>query len=275
MFYLVSKVVWFVLTPSNAIVLAAIAGLLLHRLGRQVIGLRLIAGALIALVVTGLTPFANLLILPLEDRFPAFVDDGQPVNGVVVLGGSYETEVTNVRGQMTLNEAGERVIAMAELARRYPQARIIFSGGGSVFSADQTAEADLVAKTLPQLGIEASRVSFERASLNTEQNATLSRQIAQPRPGERWLLVTSAFHMPRSVGAFRAAGFDVVAHPVDYRTAGPSSLLRPFGFISEGLRRTDVATKEWIGLLAYYVSGKTDGLFPAPPAKGGKCCDTQ
>ena len=85
-----------------------------------------------------------------------------------------------------------------------------------------------------------------------------------PKPGERWLLVTSAWHMPRSMGSFRAAGFPVTAYPVDYRTRGGEDARRGFLHTSEGLRRLDLMVKEWLGLLAYRLSGRTDALFPAP-----------
>lgn len=165
---------------------------------------------------------------------------------------------------MALNETGERLVALGDLARRYPNARLVYAGGGSEFTPDTTPEATLVENTIAELGIAAGRVVYERRSLNTQQNALFAKELAAPKSGERWLLVTSAFHMPRAMGVFRAAGFDVTPYPVDYRTAGAKSLLRPFAFVSEGLRRTDVATKEWIGLGVYYVSGRTDELFPAP-----------
>ena len=264
MFYFVSKIIWFFLTPSNALMVAAFVGLWLLRGRHHLIGSRLLFGALVAVTVGGLSPLGNILLVPLEERFPRFVDDGRTVAGIVVLGGSYETEVTNKRGQIALNEAGERLIALAELARKYPDARLVYSGGGSEFTHDVTPEATLVEDTAQSLGVIPERLIYERRSLNTQQNASYSKILCQPRAGERWLLVTSAFHMPRAMGAFRAAGFEVEAYPVDYRTAGPESMLRPFAFVSEGLRRTDVATKEWIGLVAYYVTGKTDALFPAP-----------
>jgi uncharacterized SAM-binding protein YcdF (DUF218 family) len=91
-----------------------------------------------------------------------------------------------------------------------------------------------------------------------------SRLIANPQPGERWLLLTSAFHMPRAVAVFRAVGFPVEPYPVDWRTTGPADLFRPYPSVSEGLRRTDVAVREWVGLLLYRLTGKTAELFPAP-----------
>jgi uncharacterized SAM-binding protein YcdF (DUF218 family) len=264
MFYYVSKIVWFFLTPSNALVTLVIVGLVLMWMGRSVLGWRVSAFAAGGMLVAGLSPLGNALMLPLEARFPAFVDDGTPVAGVVVIGGTYDTEATNVHGQMALNETGERLVALGDLARRYPNARVIYAGGGSEFTPDTTPEATLLEQTIGELGLAPSRVIYERKSLNTYENAVFAKAIAAPKPGERWLLVTSAFHMPRAMGVFRAAGFDVVAYPVDYRTAGATSMLRPFGFVGEGLRRTDIAAKEWIGLGAYHLSGRTDAMFPGP-----------
>ena len=264
MFYFVSKIVWFFVTPSNALVTLALIGFVLMRTRRAAMGKRLSFASVVALLVVGLSPLGNALILPLEERFPAYIDDGTPVAGVVVIGGTFDTEATNVHGQMALNETGERLIALGDLARRYPDATIVYSGGGSEFTPDTTPEATLVEHTIGQLGIAPGRVVYERRSLNTFQNALYSKALAKPKQGERWLVVTSAFHMPRTMGVFRAVGFDVVPYPVDYRTAGQRSLLRPFGFVGEGLRRTDVAAKEWIGLLAYYLSGQTADVFPGP-----------
>lgn len=264
MFYYVSKIAWFFLTPSNALVVLALAGFALQWLRFARVGSRLAGAAAAALLVAGLSPLGNALILPLEARFPAFVDDGTPVAGIVVIGGTFDTEATNAHGQMALNETGERLIALADLARRYPAAKVIYAGGGSEFSTDTTPEATLVENTIGELGLAPERVIYERRSLNTFQNAVYAKELAKPKPGERWLVVTSAFHMPRTMGVFRKVGFAVVPYPVDYRTAGTASLFRPFGFVGEGLRRTDIAAKEWIGLAVYCLSGRTEAFFPEP-----------
>ncbi|MBI1211400.1 MAG: YdcF family protein [Alphaproteobacteria bacterium] len=263
MFYFVSKIVWFFLTPSNALIVLAIAGLVVMRTRLAPVGWWMTTGAVAALLIAGLSPLAYWIILPLEERFPAFVDDGRTVDGIVVIGGTFDTEPTLLHRQMAMNEAGERIVALGDLARRYPNARIVYSGGGSGFFHEEP-EANLLERTIGELGLAPSRVTYERRALNTSQNARYAKDVAEPKPGERWLLVTSAFHMPRAIGAFRAAGFPVEAYPVDFRTAGSASLDKPFAFISQGLRLTDTATKEWIGLLSYYVAGKTSALFPAP-----------
>jgi uncharacterized SAM-binding protein YcdF (DUF218 family) len=112
------------------------------------------------------------------------------------------------------------------------------------------------------------RVIAEDRSRNTVENAEFSKALAKPQPGERWLLVTSAYHMPRAIGIFREAGFDVEPYPVDWRTSGSGDALRPFPTVGDGLRRTDTAVREWVGLLVYWLMGMSSELFPAPVPGG-------
>jgi len=105
---------------------------------------------------------------------------------------------------------------------------------------------------------------LEGRSRNTQENARFTLEMVKPKAGERWLLVTSALHMPRSVGCFRNVGFEVDAYPVGWRTSGRADLLLLNGRISDGLIHTDAAVREWVGLLVYWLTGRTSELFPAP-----------
>lgn len=270
MFYSLSKIAWFVATPSNLLPLLVLGGLLLGLTRFRRSGLTLAFVATVAILAVGLSPFGQWLILPLEQRFPTFRDDGRPIDGVVVLGGSVLAEESISRDQLTVNEAGERVIALADLSRRYPDARIVVSGGGSTLLTEETAEAAGLARFASALDVPPERLVIEDRSRTTYENAVFSRRLAEPRAGERWLLVTSAWHMPRAVGAFRRAGFAVTPYPVDFRTRGPQDVTRPFPFVAEGLRRVDLAAKEWVGLAAYRAAGYTDALFPRPTPPDGK-----
>lgn len=256
-----SKIVWLLIEPSMALTLLAILGALLCwtrwlRLGRAIA-----FSSAFLLLAAGFMPLGNLLLRPLEERFPAFGDDGGPVAGVIVLGGALTSEVSEARGQFSVNEAAERLTAMAALARRYPQAKIVFSGGSGDLAGIIPSEADSLRKVIEEL-MPAGRVTYERASRNTFENAVMSRMIVQPKPGERWLLVTSAWHMPRSVGLFRRAGWTITPYPVDYRTTGRGDDWRPTGSVSAGLRRTDLAVKEWIGLTFAWITGQSAELWP-------------
>jgi uncharacterized SAM-binding protein YcdF (DUF218 family) len=145
------------------------------------------------------------------------------------------------------------------LARRYPDAKLVFSAGSASVFPDQPPETDGAKLLFGELGIDPSRVIFEDRSRNTYENAVFSKALATPKPGEIWLLVTSASHMPRSVGVFRAAGWTVVPWPVAYKTGGPYTVRFGGHFL-----HLDLALHEWIGLAAYRVLGRTNALFPAP-----------
>jgi uncharacterized SAM-binding protein YcdF (DUF218 family) len=261
--FVVSKIAGFFAIPSNLIIVMGIVGALLLRSSLARAGRRLVIASLVLLAIAGLSPIGNILILPLEQRFPAWDASHGAPDGIVVLGGAVSADIAAARNDVALNEAAERMTATVELARRYPNARIIFSGGdGSLAYSGNESEAAL--RLFDRLGLAAGRVTVEDQSRNTVENAVFSKQMAAPKPGERWLLVTSAYHVPRSMGIFRMAGFPVEAYPVDWRTRGAEDALRPFPTLAEGLRRTDTAVREWAGLIVYWLSGRSSELFPGP-----------
>jgi uncharacterized SAM-binding protein YcdF (DUF218 family) len=269
MYFYVAKVLWFLLQPSTLIALLIGYGSILIWTGWARWGRRFVSAGAVLLLIAGLSPLGNALILPLENRFPrAGLDKPPPPTGFVLLGGAEDRLVGKARGAPSLNEAGDRVLEAAMLANRFPDAKIAFSGGdaGVLYTSDSEAEG--AAALFTQLGIPRDRLILEAAARDTYENAALLKQELDKRgeigPGKRWLLITSAYHMPRAIGAFRKAGFDVDSWPVDYRTRGRADLKRPFDKVSEGLRRVDVASREWVGLLAYWLTGRADALFPAP-----------
>jgi uncharacterized SAM-binding protein YcdF (DUF218 family) len=263
MFFPLSKLLGFFANPSDLIVAIGLLGLVLLVTRWARVGAWLVVACFAVLVVLGLSPIGNMLMIPLEDRFPSWDDAHGAPDGILVLGGAISPDVAAARNEVVLNESAERLTAVAELARRYPQARILFSGGsGELIAGD--SEAPFALRLLESFGIARDRILLEDRARNTVENALYSKQIADPKPGERWLLVTSAYHMPRAIGVFRKVGFAVEPYPVDWRTRGSSDALRPFFSVGEGLRRVDTAVHEWVGLLIYWITGRSSELFPAP-----------
>ena len=264
MFFVISKFLGFFALPSNDVLALGLLGLALMRTRFARAGRGLTTASILLLAGFGLLPLGKMLIAPLEDRFPRWDASRGAPDGIVVLGGAVDAEFVATRGAADLNEAAERVTVVAELARTYPSARILYSGGSGSLAFRDRAEAPIAGALIETFGVPRSRLILEDRSRNTAENATFSLLLAMPKPGERWLLVTSAYHMPRSIGAFRKAGFAVEAYPVDYRTTGAADLLMPFDDVAAGLRRTDTATREWVGLLAYWLTGRSAELFPVP-----------
>lgn len=267
MFYVISKTIWFFAQPSSAMTILLVLGLMLSGTRRFARGGRRLAwtGAVL-LIVCGLGPVANIVILPLEQRFPA--QHGRlpaaPVTGIIVLGGYEDGRISSARGTLTLNEAAERFTETALLAHRLPGIPVVISGGSAVFVLDEKPAAQSLAEYLRGIGIAAERIKLEDQSITTYENALFSRRLLSPKPGQRWILVTSAAHMPRAAGAFRHQGFEIIAWPADFRTKDAGDRLRTFSGIPAGLKRLDEAVMEWAGLVAYRTLGRSDTLFPAP-----------
>ena len=263
MSFVASKVFWMIVAPSTLMLTVLVVGVLLFALGRRRFGGWLVGLATAALAATALLPVGTWVLAPLEDRFarpdplPAHVD------GIIVLGGATEPDLAAARDVPALNDAAERMIEFAALARRYPAAKLVFTGGSGDLLRQDLKEAEVARMVFDGLGLETGTVLLEGSSRNTFENAVFSRDLAQPRPGETWLLVTSARHMPRSVGIFRHLGWPVVAYPTDYLTRPAVTLGLPPGLV-EGLIQLNHGVREWIGLVAYRLMDRTDSLFPAP-----------
>ena len=223
MFFYLSKIFWFLIQPLNFALFLLVAGMLAALLGRRRLAAVSNLVALLILALSAWTSIGAMMLNPLEERFqrPALP---QHVDGIVVLGGGFEGAINLVRGGYELNSGGDRFVETAILARKFPDAKVLVSGGTGTVMLDGEGDADTAVRFLAAFGIPRERLILENKSRNTAENVAFSYQLANPQPGENWLLVTSAFHMPRSVGLFRKAGFPVIAWPVDYRTSGEEGI---------------------------------------------------
>jgi uncharacterized SAM-binding protein YcdF (DUF218 family) len=240
--------IWLFVKPSQWILFGALLTLVCWRrpLGRRV---GLVTAALV--VVLGIVPTGAWLMRPLETRFGAPTVQGD-VAGLIVLAGSERATLSELRGEPQLDSMGDRLTTFLRLAARYPEARLIHTG--------HPREAQVARAVIVGSGIAPSRVVFDVEARNTCGSARTTQALAEPRAGEQWLLVTSAFHLPRAVACFRAAGWDIVPYPTDFRR-GPSPW--HFGLV-DNLADLDLAAHEWLGLVYYRLRGYTHELFPAP-----------
>ncbi|TGQ72704.1 MAG: YdcF family protein [Mesorhizobium sp.] len=263
MFFYLSKIFWFFIQPLNLAIFLLLAGLVSAMFGRRRVA---VTGSMLAFVILALSAWTSLgamMLDPLEERFPR-PPLPEKVDGIVVLGGGFEGAINLARGGYELNSGGDRMVETAILARRFPQAKVVVSGGNGSLFLDGEGDADTAPRLLGALGVSSDRLILEDKSRNTYENAVFSRNLVEPKPGETWLLVTSAFHMPRAKALFDKAGFVTVAWPVDYRTSGREGVGLFRDNPADSLQATTMAIREWIGLFAYWLSGRIDEPFPAP-----------
>lgn len=256
-----SKFLWTLVKPGSLLALALVIGVALLFTPWPRTGRALLTLVALAVVVISVTPLPYWAVSLLENRIPAPATLPEDIDGVIVLGGPMSGYLSHVHDQPALHDGSERLLALIELGRKYPHAKLVFSGGSGQPGQQTYKEADVAADMLTRLGFDTGRVTFERRSRNTWENALNSRALVDPQDGETWLMVTSAYHMPRALGVFRRAGWQVTPYPVDYRTDGRFAWRWRRSFLG-GLAALELAAREFAGLAAYRWLERSDSLFP-------------
>jgi uncharacterized SAM-binding protein YcdF (DUF218 family) len=264
LFFTVSKAVGGLLVPGNLIVILGViaAGLAIaqrtRRFGKL---LALYTGG--AFLVLAIVPVGPLLLSLLERRFPSLevciLQREQPIAGIIVLGGGVSPALVDGRTVDGFNEASDRVWYAASLARQFPDAPVVVSGGQAFDTGAAHTEAEAIASLLQDMGISGERIVLETRSRTTAENAAYTASLAGA--GD-WLLVTSAFHMPRAIGVFRKGGLSVIAAPTDWRVPDSATMLR-FDAVNN-LSALDLAVKEILGLFGYWIAGRSNEILPGP-----------
>lgn len=262
MFFFLSKLIWFLLQPLGLVLLAlllATAGFLYRsrRLAR-----RLVIALTLAFTTICVLPVGDLLILPLENRFGKPHELPATVDGIILLGGAELNALSGARGEPVLNDGGERLFAALDLAHRFPDAPVIFSGGLGDAWNGIPAQSDVFRDAMLMAGLPESRLVLEGQARNTDETVLLLKQMLQPQADQHWVLVTSAHHTPRAMALFRKAEWTVVPWPVDYRGL-PPQLLPRLDLVGQ-IDVLNVAMHEWVGLLAYWATSRIAEPFPEP-----------
>lgn len=261
--WIISKVFWLFFSPNTSLLLVLVIGVSLIIFGREKLGQRLVIGATAILLLFGLVPIHEIFLVPLENRFPIPEPLPDKIDGVIVLGGSEIPVLTKTRGQVSLTDSAERLTTFISLARSYPDAKLVYAGGQGALTTQEYKAASTAKLFFEQMGLDPGRVMFDSQSRNTMENAQNALQLANPGKGEKWVLITSAWHMPRSVGIFREMGWEVIPYPVDFKTTGKVD----FNLQIPSLYYTNDVSNiiyEWIGLVYYRLLGRTSELFPGP-----------
>jgi uncharacterized SAM-binding protein YcdF (DUF218 family) len=260
--FFLSKVLWGLIRPSTLPVMLTVVGVVAVLSGRRWGKWPALAG-ISAFVLVTVLPLYGWLGLPLEDRFHRPAIEPAWIDGIVVLGGAVDQRLTATRGIVSLSCEAERMTEAVALMLRHPEAKLIFTGGSGNLESDELMEADVAHRLWLDLGIPDERMQFESASRNTYENAVNTYKLVQPKPNQVWLLVTAAGHMPRSVGVFRHAGWHVVPWPVSYHISKGADLWYDASYLVR-MQEFEWNLREWIGLVAYRLMGRTDQIFPAP-----------
>jgi len=255
LFYWFSKLFWLLAAPDSLLLIWFGSGFFLLWRGKIVWAKRVLGVLLFLMMMVGFFPVGEWLLYPLETKYPHNQQLGR-VDGIIVLAGSEDPVHTKIWNQVVVGSATERNLEFMRLAGQYPDAKLVFTGGvGSMLQQDFKT-ADVAKRLFTEQGVDVSRITFERESRNTWENALLSKKLVETQSNENWVLITTAWHMPRSVGIFCKVGWDVIPYPVDFHTQ-PDNLFRVGWGFAGNLNGLATAVKEWIEIVAYKMMGRS------------------
>jgi uncharacterized SAM-binding protein YcdF (DUF218 family) len=262
--FILSKLFWLIVQPLSLAFLLGVGGVVAGLSRYQRLGLFSTSLGLLILFVTLYTSAGTVALQVLEARFPKAANDPAQVSCMIVLGGAFSNNVNTRRGGYEMGEAADRFVEALRLARDYPAAKVLVSGGDGSLSGSYEGDAVTAERFFKAFGIAPDRLIRETASRNTSENVTNTKSLLEKAGLHDCLLITSAFHMPRAIGLMRKDRLIATPWPTDYRTDGTTTLGLDFTQPTLNAQQTATALREWIGLSAYYLSGKTSALFPAP-----------
>ncbi len=261
LFFFISKLVWLLVSPDNLLLILILITLIFLFIGKQKIARNLLSTISALLFVIAFFPVGEWLLYPLESHFQTNPDLPDKIDGIIVLSGAEDAELSHLWGQVELGGTAERDLSFLTLARQHPKAKLLFTGGSGSLLKQEYKGADVAKKLFMQQNFDISRIIFERESRNTFENVIYSKKIVKPIKSENWILITTGWHMPRSVGIFCKAEWPVIPYPVDHQTH-KGNLFRINFDLSGNLNTLKTGIKEWLGLFAYYLSGKTTAFLP-------------
>ena len=260
-FFFISKLVWLFISPDSLLLLVILSILALFYFGKDVIAKRLLTITSILLLIIAFLPIGEWMLYPLESHFQTNPTLPEKVDGIIVLSGSEDAQLSKAWDQIEIRGAAERDLYFLALARQYVNAKLVFTGGSGSLNYQEYKASDIAKQLFEQQDFDTSKILFERESRNTYENVIFSKKLVNPALNEKWILITTSWHMPRSVGIFCKVGWPVIPYPVDHQTNKDNLFRIDFNLLGN-VAVLKTAVKEWLGLFAYYLTGKTIAFLP-------------
>lgn len=244
---------WWIINIDLFFILLLLVGSGLLFFQRRTWGKRFLFISCLGFVFFGVVPIGLWTFENLENHFPKIQSIPPDTKGMILLGGSFDKMTTLARGETAYNLTGGKFFQFIELAREHPHLELVFTG--------TPFEVETAKKEFKALGLDPNTIIFEGGSKDTKDNAAKTAALIKPKPDEKWILITSAYHMPRSVALFRKAGFKVIPFPVDYHSPGQYEPLFFIG-LTLNLQGWQASSREWLGMVANYLMGRSDEVYP-------------
>ena len=260
MTFFLSKILWILFSPFNLILLLIILAFIFSFFKFILCSRIFYLSALLLFLTTGAIPTGAFLMHQLEKNYYNKVSLPNTIDGILILSGATRPYLTKIHNQVTIKSNGERLIESVVLIKKYPKAKVIFAGGSNTILDYEFTHSEAAKIFYQNLGINLDRINFEDQSRNTYENIVFSKNIANPKVDENWVLVTSAFHLKRSINISEKISWNLIPYPTDFNQ--PKKFNWKFEYnLLNNLVLFRQASHEWLGIIAYYLMGRTSKIF--------------
>ena len=257
-FYL-SKILWLIFSPFNLLIYIFFISFILFFLKKKKISYFLFFISFCIFNIFSVFPLGKFLIYNLEKNYHDFIIP-ENVDGILILGGATNPFLTDQFNQINLNNSSERLIESIKLIKKYNNAKVVFSGGLGSIEYPKLSHAKVAERFFTELGLPINKIKFEYKSRNTYENILFSKKIVKPKQNEKWILITSAFHMNRAMFIGEKNNWNFIPYAVDFRQPKKIHLIPNLNFM-ENISQLQLGAHEWIGLVSYYFMGRTKRIL--------------
>jgi len=258
--YFLSKFIWVFLSPLNFLIIFLLFGFFLKQLNFKIFSKFIFIFCFCFFIIIGFFPTGQFLLFKLEHQYQPLEVLPKEIDGLIVLGGPSSAGLTAIYDQVHFNDGGERLTEAVLVIKKNQPRKIIFSGGSSKQNFE-SSHAFVAKKFFHEMGINTNNIYFEYKSRNTYENILYSKKIINPKKNEKWIIITSSFHMLRAMKVSDKLEWSLIPYPVDYRTANNFSGFR-FSFnLLNNINNFDLALHEYVGLVSYYLLGRTNEIL--------------
>lgn len=258
-FYL-SKTLWLILNPFNIFILLTLFSILLFLFSIKRLSIIIFLINFSILLTISIFPIGNYLVYIIEKEFHLHTKVPDHIDGILILGGSTNAEMFQEYGQISLNGSAERLVESVDIIKKFKGSKIIFTGGSGILNRPDLGHVQVAKLFYKKMGINLKRIMFENNSKNTFENIIFSKKMAEPNKNEIWLLITSASHMKRALLIGEKNNWYFTPYAVDFLNE-KNFKFRPNFKLLSNLNSFQKGLHEWLGLISYYLLGRTSRFF--------------
>lgn len=258
-FYL-SKIIWLIFNPFNIFIFLTIISLIFYFLYLKKLSIIIFLTNFTCLLTISIFPIGNYLIYKLEKEYHSKIQPPQNLHGILILGGATNPLLFKDHEEISFNDAAERLIEAFHLIKKYKNIKVIMTGGSGLINETEIGHADVAKIFFNKMDLDTSKIIFENKSRNTNENIILSKKIAKPNNDEKWLIITSAFHMKRAILIGQKNNWEFIPYAVDFKSRSKFNF-KPSIYLWSNLSSFQLASHEWIGLVSYFLMQRTDKIF--------------